>query len=91
MRQARARRVRIGVRLSCSDDAHRVIGVGWRGLPMCANLVRAGYEVTAGDARGERESAVTGCGARWKGTSAEVAAEVDVLITVLRGPVRYVT
>jgi 3-hydroxyisobutyrate dehydrogenase len=58
---------------------------------MCANLVRAGYEVTAGDARGERESAVTGCGARWKGTAAEVAAEVDVLITVLPGPVRYVT
>src|SRR5689334_23304386 len=61
-------------------------GVGRMGLPMCANLVRAGYEVTAGDARGERGSAVTGCGARWKGTAAEVAAEVDVLITVLPGP-----
>jgi 3-hydroxyisobutyrate dehydrogenase len=62
------------------------IGVGRMGLPMCANLVRAGYEVTAGDARGEREGAVTGCGARWKGAAAEVAAEVDVLITVLPGP-----
>jgi 3-hydroxyisobutyrate dehydrogenase-like beta-hydroxyacid dehydrogenase len=67
------------------------IGVGRRGLPICANLVRADYEVTAGDARSERESAVTGCRARWKGTAAEVAAEVDVLITVLPGPVRYVT
>jgi 3-hydroxyisobutyrate dehydrogenase len=67
------------------------IGVRRRGLPMCANLVRTGYEFTAGDARGERESAVTGCGARWKGTAAEVAAEVDVLIPVLPGPVRYVT
>jgi 3-hydroxyisobutyrate dehydrogenase len=56
------------------------------GLPMCANLVRAGYEVTAGDARAERESAVTGCGARWQGTTAGVAAEADVLITVLPGP-----
>jgi 3-hydroxyisobutyrate dehydrogenase len=56
------------------------------GLPMCANLVRAGYEVTAGDARVERESAVTGCGARWQGTTAEVAAETDVLITMLPGP-----
>jgi 3-hydroxyisobutyrate dehydrogenase len=56
------------------------------GLPMCADLVRAGYEVTAGDARAERESAVTGCGARWQGTAAEVAAEADVLITVLPGP-----
>jgi len=62
------------------------IGVGRMGLPMCANLVRAGYEVTAGDARSERESAVAGCGARWRGTAAEVAAEADVLITVLPGP-----
>jgi len=61
-------------------------GVGRMGLPMCANLVRAGYQVTAGDARGERESAVTGCRAQWKGTAAEVAAEADVLITVLPGP-----
>jgi 3-hydroxyisobutyrate dehydrogenase len=53
---------------------------------MCANLVRAGYEVTAGDARAERESAVAGCGARWQATAAEVAAEADVLITVLPGP-----
>jgi len=61
-------------------------GVGRMGLPMCANLIPAGYQVTAGDARGERESAVTGCGAQWKGTAAEVAAEADVLITVLPGP-----
>jgi 3-hydroxyisobutyrate dehydrogenase len=63
-----------------------LIGVGRMGLPMCANLVQAGHEVTAGDARAERASAVTGCGARWQGTSAEVAAEADVLITVLPGP-----
>jgi 3-hydroxyisobutyrate dehydrogenase len=63
-----------------------LIGVGRMGLPMCANLVRAGYDVTAGDARAERESAVAGCGARWQGTSAGVAAEAEVLITVLPGP-----
>jgi 3-hydroxyisobutyrate dehydrogenase len=63
-----------------------LIGVGRMGLPMCANLVRAGYEVTAGDARAECESAVAGCGARWLGTSAGVAAQADVLITVLPGP-----
>jgi len=56
------------------------------GLPMCANLVRAGYAVTAGDARAERERAVTGCGARWVASAAEVAAVADVLITVLPGP-----
>lgn len=63
-----------------------LIGVGRMGLPVCANLVRAGYEVTAGDARADRESAVAGCGARWQGTSAEVAAQAEVLITVLPGP-----
>jgi 3-hydroxyisobutyrate dehydrogenase len=63
-----------------------LIGVGRIGLPMCANLVRAGYEVTAGDARAERENAVTECGAQWRGTTAEVAEAADVLITVLPGP-----
>jgi 3-hydroxyisobutyrate dehydrogenase len=53
---------------------------------MCANLVRAGYQVAAGDARAERENAVAGCGARWRGTAAEVAAQADVLITMLPGP-----
>jgi len=43
------------------------IGVGRMGLPMCVNLVRAGYQVTAGDVRAELESVVTGCGARLRG------------------------
>jgi 3-hydroxyisobutyrate dehydrogenase len=29
------------------------VGVGRMGLPMCANLVAAGYEVAAADARAE--------------------------------------
>jgi 3-hydroxyisobutyrate dehydrogenase len=56
------------------------------GLPMCANLVRAGYEVTAGDLRAELEEAALGCGARWRPTAADVASDADVLITVLPGP-----
>jgi 3-hydroxyisobutyrate dehydrogenase len=55
------------------------------GMPMCANLVRAGYTVTAGDVRAGRETEVTGCGARWGGEAAAVAAGADVLITVLPG------
>jgi 3-hydroxyisobutyrate dehydrogenase len=62
------------------------IGVGRMGLPMCVNLVRAGYEVTAGDVRAELESVVTGCGARWEGRPAAAAAGADVLITMLPGP-----
>ncbi len=62
------------------------IGVGRMGLPMCVNLVQAGYQVTAGDKRAELESAVTRFGARWQGTAAAVAAQADVLITMLPGP-----
>jgi 3-hydroxyisobutyrate dehydrogenase len=61
------------------------IGVGRMGLPMCANLARAGYDVVAGDVRTEREGAVTACGARWGGSGIEVAAVADVLITMLPG------
>lgn len=61
------------------------IGVGRMGLPMCANLVRAGYDVTAGDVREELHGAVLACGARWGGPGPAVAAAADVLITVLPG------
>ena len=57
-------------------------GVGRMGQPVCANLVRAGYVVTAGDVRAELESMVAG----WGGASAEVAAEAEVLITMLPAP-----
>jgi 3-hydroxyisobutyrate dehydrogenase len=55
------------------------------GMPMCANLVQAGYTVTAGDVRPGRETEVTACGARWAGEAAEAAAGADVLITMLPG------
>jgi 3-hydroxyisobutyrate dehydrogenase len=54
-------------------------------LPMCANLVAAGYTVTAGDARAEVERAVLQCGAQWRATLAEIAAGADILVTMLPG------
>lgn len=62
------------------------VGVGRMGLPMCANLVAAGYEVTAADARPGLEAAVLDCGARWRGRPADAAAGADLVITVLPGP-----
>ena len=53
---------------------------------MCANLVAAGYEVAAADARAEAETAVLGCGAWWRATPARAAAGADVVITMLPGP-----
>jgi 3-hydroxyisobutyrate dehydrogenase len=62
------------------------IGVGRMGLPMCVNLARAGYRVTAADRRDELEDVVVAAGVRWRGSAAEAAADVDVLITMLPGP-----
>jgi 3-hydroxyisobutyrate dehydrogenase len=61
------------------------IGIGRMGLPMCANLVAAGYEVTAADARPEREAAALRCGARWSQAPEGVAAGADLVITMLPG------
>ena len=54
-------------------------------MPMCANLVAAGHTVTAGDARAEAEQAVLQCGAHWRAQLAEVAADAEILITMLPG------
>lgn len=56
------------------------------GTPMCAALVRAGYEVTATDTRPERESAALACGAHWRDTPAQAATAAGVLISMLPGP-----
>ena len=53
---------------------------------MCGNLVAAGYQVTAADARAELETAVLRCGARWRATPALAVAGADVVITMLPGP-----
>src|SRR3954471_13865810 len=63
------------------------VGLGRRGAPMCAPLVRAGCPVPA---TALRPDAPTG-GARRAGTTAELAAETDVLITMLPGPPEVVT
>ena len=61
-------------------------GLGRMGLPLCAALVSAGYQVTATDKRAEAEEAAVTCGATWRDTPAQAAATADVLITMLPGP-----
>ena len=63
-----------------------LVGLGRMGLPICANLVRAGYRVLAGDRRPEAARQAAGCGACWVPELARLAAGADVLITVLPGP-----
>lgn len=60
-------------------------GLGRMGAPMCAALVRAGYQVTATDARAEAEETAVACGAAWRDTPAQAAAAAGVLITMLPG------
>jgi 3-hydroxyisobutyrate dehydrogenase len=59
------------------------IGTGNMGLPMVANLVKAGYRVTAHDVRPESVQAAVERGAEAGGSSAEVASRVAVVITML--------
>jgi 3-hydroxyisobutyrate dehydrogenase len=61
-------------------------GLGRMGLPMCAALVSAGYQVTATDERAEAEEAAVACGAVWRDTPAQAATAAGVLITMLPGP-----
>jgi 3-hydroxyisobutyrate dehydrogenase len=63
-----------------------LVGLGRMGIPVCANLVRAGYRVQAGDSRSETAVLAARCGARWVPRLSQLAAESDVLITVLPGP-----
>jgi 3-hydroxyisobutyrate dehydrogenase len=60
-------------------------GLGRMGLPMCAALVRAGYQVTATDERAEAQEPAVACGATWRDTPAQAAAAAGVLITMLPG------
>jgi 3-hydroxyisobutyrate dehydrogenase len=59
-----------------------IVGLGRMGMPICANLVRAGYAVSAWDLRPGREGDVTRAGAQW----GPIATEAEVLLTVLPGP-----
>jgi len=63
-----------------------LVGLGRMGVLICANLVRAGYRVQAGDKRTEAAALAARCGAHWVPQASQLAARADVLITVLPGP-----
>ncbi len=61
--------------------------MGRIGAPICARLVAAGHPVVACDILPDREKAATSCGAAWCPSPVRTAADADVLLTVLPGPV----
>jgi 3-hydroxyisobutyrate dehydrogenase len=67
------------------DSRIGFVGLGRMGLPMCAALVRAGYQVTAADKRAESQADSVACGAAWRDTPAGAAEAAAVLITMLPG------
>ena len=62
------------------------VGLGNMGGPMCARLVRAGYEVVAYDLNDGALTALVEIGARRASRASEVAAMADVFLTSLPKP-----
>jgi len=59
------------------------IGLGIMGKPMALNLIKAGYPLTVYDIRPEAVREVVAAGAREGKSSKDVAAQSDVVITML--------
>lgn len=59
------------------------IGLGIMGKPMAKNLLKAGYQLSVFDINGEAVRELTVAGAKEGKSSADVAAQSDVIITML--------
>ncbi len=62
------------------------IGLGSMGSGMTRNLQRAGYGLVVNDVREEAAEDLVANGAGWQGTAADVAANSDIVITMLPTP-----
>ena len=68
------------------SDRVGFIGLGHMGAPMCAQVLRAGFETTVFDLREDAVRAAVSLGARPAATVAACAAHADVVVTMLPGP-----
>jgi 3-hydroxyisobutyrate dehydrogenase len=59
------------------------IGLGAMGLPMCKNVIKNGYPVTAYDLVSERLDTLGAFGAAHAGSPRDVAARSDIIITMV--------
>jgi 3-hydroxyisobutyrate dehydrogenase len=64
------------------------IGVGNMGNPMAVNLVKAGYAVTVFDTVRSKADNLVAMGASWANSVAQGAAQADVVMASLPGPVQ---
>jgi len=63
-----------------------MIGLGNLGKPMSLSLLSSGYELVVNSLQGSEADDLVMRGAVWAESPSQVAAQVDVLITVLPGP-----
>jgi 3-hydroxyisobutyrate dehydrogenase-like beta-hydroxyacid dehydrogenase len=63
-----------------------LIGVGNMGTPMAKNLLKSGYPVVVFDINAKQMDALAHAGARKAGSAKELAAQSDVVLTVLTWP-----
>jgi 2-hydroxy-3-oxopropionate reductase len=59
------------------------IGLGIMGKPMCKNLLKAGYELVVCDVFQAAVDGIVAAGAKAAATPKEIAAQVDIVITML--------
>lgn len=59
------------------------IGLGIMGKPMCRNLLKAGYELVVCDVFQTAVDEIVAAGAKAAATPKEIAAQVDIVITML--------
>ncbi|MDQ6731226.1 MAG: NAD(P)-dependent oxidoreductase [Actinomycetota bacterium] len=69
-----------------SGQAIGIVGVGRMGLPMCARLAEQGFGIVATDVRSDARAAVIAAGGDWADSVTRVAAQAEVVISVLPGP-----
>jgi 3-hydroxyisobutyrate dehydrogenase len=81
----RRRRHHHGVVRETSNPRIGFIGLGRMGMPTCARLVRRGFSVCATDLRLGCRDELEAAGGRWQSTASAVAANADVVISMLPG------
>ena len=63
-----------------------VIGLGLMGAPMAANFIKAGFPVTVWNRTAEKSQKLAKLGATVASSPAELAAQVDILLTIVSDP-----
>jgi 3-hydroxyisobutyrate dehydrogenase len=62
------------------------VGLGAMGAPLAMNVLRAGFELLVHARRRQQADELLAAGAQWRGAAGALAAEADLVVTMLGGP-----